>query len=146
MKMSDAGRQALTETFEGDVLSVYPDPATGGAPWTAGYGHTGDDVQPGMVVTQEMADAWLAGDLARAEGQVNGCVNVNVTQHEFDALVDFFYNLGDRDHSTLILKLNSGDLEGAALEFDKWDLAAGKVMAGLLRRRQAETNWFNTQD
>ena len=45
----------LTEQFEGCKLTAYPDPATGGDPWTIGYGHTGNDVYPGLTITQEQA-------------------------------------------------------------------------------------------
>jgi lysozyme len=147
MRMSDEGRRVLTRRFEGDVLKVYPDPATGGAPWTAGCGHTGHDVHPGMVVTPAMVDAWLMQDLAKAESAVNHLVTVPLTQHEFDALVDFVFNLGNvLSGSTLLRLLNAGQFHAAADQFLLWDHAAGKVMAGLLRRRQAEQSYFNTTD
>ena len=147
MRMSADGRKVLTERFEGDVLKPYPDPATGGAPWTAGFGHTGSDVHPGMVVTPAMRDAWLIKDLAKAEAIVNRLVTVKLTQHEFDALVDFVFNLGDRlTGSTLLRLLNASQFHAAADQFLVWDHAAGKVMAGLLRRRQSEQSYFNTTD
>ena len=64
MKLSQRGKE-LIKSFEGLELRAYPDPATGGAPWTAGYGHTGADVRPGMAVTQEMANAWLDSDVKK---------------------------------------------------------------------------------
>jgi len=134
----------LTEGFEGVRLTAYPDPATGGDPWTIGYGHTGPEVHSGMTITQEQAENYLAEDVKKAEADVNARLNVEVTQNEFDALVDFAFNCGcgNLNNSTLLKKLNAGDYEGAAQEFLKWDMAAGHHMAGLLRRRQAEELLF----
>jgi len=134
----------LTESFEGVRLSAYPDPGTGGDPWTIGYGHTGPEVHSGMTITQEQAELYLAEDVKRAEADVNAKLTVEVTQDEFDALVDFAFNCGcgNLNNSTLLKKLNAGDFEGAAQEFLKWDMAAGHHMAGLLKRRQAEELLF----
>ena len=138
----------LTENFEGCSLTAYPDPGTGGDPWTAGYGHTGDDVCEGTTCTQEQAEQWLMQDVQHAAKAVNDLVQIDLTQEEFDALVDFTFNLGVGNFrsSTLLRKLNAGDIDGAAAEFDKWDRAGGRVMAGILRRRQAETNLFTQQE
>jgi len=134
----------LTEGFEGVRLAAYPDPATGGDPWTIGYGHTGPEVHSGMTITQEQAENYLMQDVAKAAADVNSKVTVEITQNEFDALVDFAFNCGcgNLNNSTLLKKLNAGDYEGAAQEFLKWDMAAGHHMAGLLRRRQAEELLF----
>jgi len=134
----------LTEGFEGVRLTAYPDPATGGDPWTIGYGHTGPEVHSGMTITQEQAENYLMQDVAKAASDVNAKVTVEITQNEFDALVDFAFNCGcgNLNNSTLLKKLNAGDHEGAAQEFLKWDMAAGHHMAGLLRRRQAEELLF----
>jgi lysozyme len=134
----------LTEGFEGCRLIAYPDPGTGGDPWTIGYGHTGPDVHPGMTITLEQAEDLLAQDVKRAEADVNAKLIVKVNQEEFDALVDFAFNCGcgNLNNSTLLKKLNANDFEGAAQEFLKWDMAAGHHMAGLLKRRQAEELLF----
>jgi lysozyme len=134
----------LTEQFEGVRLTAYPDSATGGDPWNIGYGHTGPEVHSGMTITQEQAENYLMQDVAKAAADVNAKVTVEITQGEFDALVDFAFNCGcgNLNGSTLLKKLNAGDYEGAAHEFEKWDMAAGKHMAGLLRRRQAEELLF----
>ena len=134
----------LTESFEGLRLTAYPDPATGGAPWTIGYGHTGPDVHPGLTITQEQAEELLMQDTQKAAAAVNAKVTGDITQEEFDALVDFVFNVGAGNFaaSTLLKKVNSGDIHGAAAEFEKWDMAAGKHMAGLLRRRHAESEEF----
>jgi lysozyme len=134
----------LTERFEGCRLSAYPDPGSGGDPWTIGYGHTGPEVVDGLVITQEQAEQYLAQDIKQAEANVNAVVHVELTQEEFDALVDFAFNCGCRnlDSSTLMKKLNAGDYEGASHEFIKWDMAAGHHMSGLLKRREAEAAMF----
>lgn len=135
---------SLIKQFEGCMLKAYPDPATGGAPWTIGYGHTGNDVRPGMVWTQVQADSALISDLAQCERAVSRLVNVNLTQNQFDALVSFVFNVGSGNlqSSTLLRKLNSGDYRGAAEEFPRWNKAAGKVMVGLTKRRAAERELF----
>lgn len=135
---------SLIKQFEGCRLNAYPDPATGGAPWTIGYGHTGNDVRPRMVWTQVQADSALISDLAQCERAVSRLVKVNLTQNQFDALVSFVFNVGSGNlqSSTLLRKLNSGDYRGAADEFPRWNKAAGKVMAGLTKRRAAERELF----
>ena len=84
----------LTEQFEGLRLTAYPDPGTGGAPWTIGYGHTGPDVHPGLTITQQQAENLLARDIQTASDAVNRLVKYHLKQEEFDALVDFTYNCG----------------------------------------------------
>ena len=123
---------------------AYPDPGSGGDPWTIGYGHTGPEVVEGLQITQDQAEQYLAQDIKQAEANVNAVVHVELTQEEFDALVDFAFNCGCRnlDSSTLMKKLNAGDYEGASHEFIKWDMAAGHHMSGLLKRREAETAMF----
>lgn len=134
----------LTENFEGLRLTAYPDPATHGDPWTIGYGHTGAEVHQGMTITQEQAEEFLMQDVQKAVQTVNSKVHTDLTQNEFESLVDFVFNVGAGNFagSTLLRKINAGDMEGAALEFQKWDKAAGHVMAGLVRRRQAEADLF----
>ncbi|EKN8446792.1 lysozyme [Salmonella enterica] len=135
---------SLIKQFEGCRLNAYPDPATGGAPWTIGYGHTGNDVRPGMVWTQVQADSALISDLAQCERAISRLVKVTLTQNQFDALVSFVFNVGSGNlqSSTLLRKLNSGDYKGGADEFPRWNKAAGKVMAGLTKRRAAERELF----
>lgn len=142
MRISDVGL-ALIKGFEGLRLEAYPDPATGGEPWTIGYGHTGE-VKQGDVITEEEAESLLRQDVAQFEMCVNGALQVNVTQGQFDALVSLAYNIGCRNlrNSTLMAKLNAGDDVGASAEFLRWNRAAGKVMAGLTRRREAERDLF----
>lgn len=134
---------SLTQQFESCRLTAYQDIK---GVWTIGWGHTGPEVVKGLVITQAQADALLISDVARFVACVNNCVTVAITQNEFDALVDFSFNLGCQSlkDSTLLRKLNAGDFHGAAAEFEKWDHAGGKEVAGLLRRRLAERDEFNT--
>ncbi|MGU9775730.1 lysozyme [Salmonella enterica] len=139
---------ALIKQFEGCSLTAYPDPGTGGAPWTIGYGWThpvdGKPVKPGMKIDQDTADRLLKTGLVSYENDVLKLAKVKLTQGQFDALVSFTYNVGSRSLSTSILlkKLNGGDVNGAADEFPRWNKAGGKVMSGLTRRREAERAMF----
>lgn len=134
---------AIIREFEGFSSEAYPDPASGGDPWTIGYGHT-KDVQPGDTCTLAQAEQWLREDAAEAEDAVDRYVTVDLTQGQRDALVSFVFNLGSDNfrQSTLRRKLNAGDAAGAAQEFKRWNKGAGKVMAGLVRRRGAEAALF----
>lgn len=140
MQYSKSGL-ALTEGFEGCKLTAYQDVA---GIWTCGYGHTGPEVVEGLTVTQAQAEAWLLADVQNAVNHVNSLVTIAVDQNIFDSLVDFAYNVGGEAlaSSTLLRLLNQGDFKDAALEFDKWDHAGGQVVAGLLRRREAEAKEF----
>lgn len=133
----------LIKEFEGCKLEAYPDPATGGEPITIGVGHTGG-IKLGMTITPKQADDFLQSDLEGFASSVNKMVTVPLTQGQFDALCSFAFNLGagNLKNSTLLRKLNAGDVEGASMEFVKWNKAAGKVMAGLTRRREAEKELF----
>ncbi len=142
MAYSKAGIQ-LTERFEGCRLAAYPD--TGGV-WTIGYGHT-HGVHPGMTCTLEQAEAWLREDIQAAADAVNRLVKISLKQTEFDALVDFVFNLGAGAfaRSTMLKDINAGNLAAAALQFPLWDRDAGRVLAGLLHRRLAEEAEFNEE-
>lgn len=135
---------AVLKYFENCSLSAYPDPATGGAPWTIGWGHTGPEVAKGLVWTQAKADAQLLADLAEREMAVSCAVTTILSQGQFDALVDFVYNLGvgNFEGSTLLKLINANDMAGAAGQFARWNRAAGKPMRGLTRRRAAEVALF----
>jgi lysozyme len=141
MFYSKAGMD-ITKLFEGCRLNAYQD---SGGIWTIGYGHT-FGVHEGMTCSQEQAEVWLWEDVRAAERAVNKFVTVPLTQHEFDALVDFTFNLGIgafRD-STMLRLLNSGNHAAAADEFAKWDKCKGHVIAGLLKRRLEEKQEFQS--
>lgn len=141
MTTSAQGRK-LTESFEGCRLTAYQDSV---GIWTLGYGRTAG-VKQGDTCTQEQADAWLAEDLASAEHTVNTLVKVPLNQNQFDALVDFVYNVGSGnfEHSTLLSLLDQGAYIGAANQILAWDKAGHVPVAGLTRRRVAEQKLFLT--
>lgn len=134
---------SLTESFEGLRLEAYQDSV---GVWTIGYGHTGPDVSRGIDITTEQAETLLAADVAWAEAVVNRAVKVPITQPQFDALVDFTFNVGGANfvRSTLLRMVNAGDYSGAADQFLRWNKAGGKALEGLTRRRAAERQMFLT--
>lgn len=144
MKISQPGLDAI-KAHEGLRLTAYPDPASGGDPWTIGYGHT-RDVQRGQTITPEQAEQFLRDDLAWVETCIARTVTVPLSQGQYDALCSLIFNIGAGafGKSTLLRKLNSGDAS-AADEFLRWDKAAGKSMPGLARRRAAERAMFLSQ-
>lgn len=97
-----------------------------------------------MTIDQGTADRLLKTGLVSYENDVLKIVKAKLTQGQFDALVSFAYNVGSRalSTSTLLKKLNAGDIKGAADEFLRWNKAGGKVMNGLTRRREAERALF----
>ena len=141
MKMSAEGKK-VTKYFEALKLKAYPDPATGGKPWTIGYGHTGPDVYSGLVINEAMADKLLDLDLAKAEAEVNKYAH-NLTQGQFDALVDMVFNMGsgfikpDNINGDFDDFVASGNLTEMRSRIPQFRMAAGKVMKGLVRRRAA---------
>ena len=140
MRVSQRGID-LIKKFEGLELTSYEDAA---GVLTIGYGHTGEDVKPGDVISKEQAEKLLRRDLEEAEQGVNRNVTVPLTQNQFDALVSFTYNLGTTAlaNSTLLRELNKGRYESAAAQFERWVYAGGKKLKGLIRRRIAEKQLF----
>lgn len=127
--------------FEGLRLTAYRD-AVGVL--TIGYGHTGADVKPGQRISTATALALLRRDAQSAEAAVERAVKVPLTQGQFDALVSLTFNIGGGAlaSSTLVRKLNAGDVKGAANQFLRWDKAGGRTLLGLSRRRRAERALF----
>ena len=149
MKMSQMGIDALLKKFEGCKLKAYRCPA---GVCTIGYGHTsaaGDpEVTDGMTIKQSEADEILKRDLVKYEKAVAEMVKQPLTQHQFDVLVDFAYNagVGALKSSTLLKKVNAGDFDAVPAELMKWTKGGGKVLPGLVRRRQAESAWWSAGD
>lgn len=133
----------LIKSFESLKLKAYPDPGTGGKPWTIGWGHT-KGVKPGDQITQVQAETFLAEDLSVFEAAVSTAIKRPMTQNQFDAMVSLAFNIGGSNFasSTLVKKFNAGDASGSADEFLRWNRANGKVMNGLTRRRTAERELF----
>jgi lysozyme len=155
-RVSEAGI-ALIKRFEGcarlrpdGLVEAYPDPGTGGHPWTIGWGATGSDGHGGRIAqdtvwTQEQCDARLDHDLALYGAEVARAIgDAKTTQRQFDALVSFHYNTGAIARATLTKKHVAGDFAGAAREFARWNRAGGRVLKGLIRRRAEETALYRS--
>jgi lysozyme len=138
MKTSAAGR-AFIRRHEGVRLQAYRDSV---GVWTIGVGHTAAAGPPvpcaGMTITPQQCDDILTRDLARFEAEVGRLVKVPLQQNQFDALVSFHFNTGRLGSSTLLKVVNAGLHKDVAKELDKWTLAGGRRLAGLVRRRTEE--------
>lgn len=149
MKINSAGIE-LIKKWEGKKLTAYPDPATGGEPWTIGYGHTTaagpPAVKKGMKITDKDATEILVNDLKKFEAAVAKGLTVKATDNQFSAMVSLCFNIGPGNFakSSVLRKLNAGDIKGAADSFLLWNKAAGKVMKGLTNRREEERKLFLT--
>ena len=143
MKTSIEGL-ALIKKFEGLELEAYKCAA---GVWTIGYGHT-KDVQPGDVWSESHADHMLEVELEEFEAYIKDIVTAPLSQNQFDALVSWVYNLGPANlkASTMLKVLNSGDYEGVPAQIKRWNKAGGKVLEGLIRRREAEALLFVGRD
>jgi lysozyme len=144
MNLSAEGLNLIKQE-EGCDLHTYPDCL--GLP-TIGYGHL---IKPGETfpdgITTNQAEDMLLADVARFEADVNREVTVPMTQGEFDALVDFEFNLGDRlPSSTLLRLLNSGQTEAARQQLEAWDFAGGKPNAAIKARRVLEMDLWAKGD
>ncbi len=133
----------LIKSFEGLRLNAYPDPATGGDPWTVGYGST-KGVKKGMTITVQEAEQRLIMDLQDACRAVERYVTVPLNDNQFAALVSFTFNVGPGNLavSTLLKRLNEGEYSGVPMQMMRWNRAAGKTLPGLTRRRTAEGDLF----
>ncbi|QLG39410.1 glycoside hydrolase family protein [Paenibacillus sp. E222] len=136
----------LIKSFEGCKLTAYK-PVSTEQYWTIGWGHYGEDVKQGQKITQAQADAMLVADLAKYEAYVNNPSYVPVTdkltQNQFDALTSFCYNTGPGNLKQLC---NGRTVAQIASSITKYNKAGGNVLKGLVRRRQAELDLFNTPD
>ena len=160
MNLSDEGRR-LIKSFEGyheeqDDGSCVAYLCPAGVP-TIGWGCT-EGVKLGMRWTKDKAEAELGREIAFFESEVERVVTVTLTQNEFDACVSLAYNIGmggkDRtgktipgfSTSTVLKRLNKGDKAGAASAFHMWRKGDGKVLPGLVSRRQREAALFLKPD
>jgi lysozyme len=159
MKISEAGIQ-LIKSFEGCHNAPYRCPA---GLWTIGYGRVlypdqarlktperalyGIKDEHNRTFEYDEIDSILEKDLERFEaGVLRLCPAAADSQSQFDAIVSFSFNvgLGNLQSSTLRMQYNRGEFESAADEFLKWTKASGKVLKGLVRRREAERALFLT--
>ena len=146
MKISAEG-QRLIMSFEGyhthlkdGSCAAYLCPA--GVP-TIGWGCT-EGVRLGMVWTEAEAEAGLAREIAKFEAAVSRLVTVSINQNEYDSMVSLAYNIGSAGfaRSTVLKRLNKGDKAGAAKAFAMWRHGGGRVLPGLVSRRQREAALF----
>ena len=143
MKISQEGL-SLIKKFEGCELEAYKCAA---GVWTIGYGST-KGVEEGNTITQEEADKLLLDEMEEYEGYINDMVKVDLKQNEFDALVSWVYNLGSSNlsSSTLLQKLNTKEWDDVPNQIKRWNKAGGKVLQGLIRRREAEALLFEGKE
>jgi lysozyme len=141
MKINQAGLDIVKE-FEGCKLTAYLCPAS---VWTIGYGHTGADVYRGLTITQDRADELLANDLSFFEKRVFQLVGSAPTnENQFSAFVSLCYNIGPSafSKSSALREHKAGNYKLAASKMMLWNKAGGKVLAGLIRRRKAESELY----
>ena len=117
--------------------------------WTIGYGNTfyedGTSVKSGDKISKERAEILLNLILVTFENDVKKLVKSNINQYQFDALVSFAYNcgVGNLKASTLLKKVNINPSDASIKsEFLKWNKAGGKILLGLTKRREAESNLY----
>ena len=136
----------IVKSFEGISLKPYLCPAN---VWTVGYGatrsSTGGPIDLDMEPISEIeAEALLVRDLENSEGWISRLIKTALTENQYSALTSFTFNVGAGalQRSTLRMKLNWSEYQGAANEFPKWRIAGGRILAGLIRRRAAERSLF----
>lgn len=137
---------AIIKPWEGVEYEPYPDPATGGAPWTVCYGHTGPDVVRGKRYTKAECEAFLDADMREANRHVRRCIGVPMLVQIEAALTSATFNIGPSVvcGSTLQRKAKANDWPGACRQLHRWKYAAGRVMRGLVLRRADEQKFCET--
>ena len=143
MNISNEGI-SLIKKFEGLELESYQCSA---GVWTIGYGET-KDIREGMTITIEQADNMLLNSLDIFCLHVEKAVEVDLKQCEFDALVSWTYNLGptNLNESTMLVEINNKNWDEVPHQMKRWNKANGKVLEGLVRRREAEALLFQGKD
>jgi len=141
MKTSPVGIN-LIKHYEGFYSKPYRCPA---GLWTIGYGHVINDgrnlpIDCNRVFLKDEIDALLIADLKRFERGVTLYCPVQLTQNQYDALISFSFNLGlgTLQRSTVRQKINRGDFKGAVKVILQYNKSSGKVLKGLILRRQDE--------
>ena len=140
MNISQTGLDLLKH-FEGCELKAYQDSV---GVWTIGYGHT-KGIYEGIEISQLEAEKMLKDELeGEYEGYINDIPDVPLEQCQFDALVCWVYNLGPTNLKTSTLRkvLNKGAYDDVPEQMKRWNKANGKVLKGLVRRRDSEALLF----
>jgi len=145
MKLNKAGAD-LIKSFEGLKLEAYKCSAN---KETIGYGNTfyedGSPVKMGDKITKDRAESLFELIADSFAVKVKNCIQKDINENQFAALVSFAYNvgIGNLKSSTLLKKVNANPNDATIrTEFFKWNKAGGKVLAGLTRRREAEANLY----
>lgn len=157
MKISQNGKDLLKQ-WEGISKTVYLDSA---GLQTIGCGHllTRDELTSGKIIINNAyikyrnglsdfeIDQLLDQDLDSAEYAVNTSINVQLTQDQFDALCSFAFNIGTRAfvNSTLRKMINAGIHEDVVRQFRRWTKVGGRVVSGLVNRRENEIKLFSSK-
>tara|TARA_R110002050_G_scaffold24250_3_gene64930 strand:+ start:288 stop:731 length:444 start_codon:yes stop_codon:yes gene_type:complete len=143
MNISNEGL-SLIKKFEGCELNSYK--CAAGVP-TIGYGST-HGIEMGMSISRARAEELLLEDIAKFEDHVNNNVKVPLNQNQFDAMVSWTFNLGGGNlkSSTLLKVLNGSDYTDVPNQIKRWNKANGKVLEGLIRRREAEALLFEGKE
>lgn len=147
MKASEEIKEMI-KRLEGCRLTAYRCP---GGVWTIGYGHTGSDVHRGQRISQQKAEQLFSADLGRFEDELQQWMKVDgapaLRQGQYDALLSFAYNVGISAlrRSTLWRKVKANpDDPTIPEEFGRWVHSNGKVLPGLVARRQEEAKIYTT--
>lgn len=140
MTISDKGVELIAK-YEGCRLDAYKCPA---GVWTIGYGHTAGVKEGDKLPSQEAARELLKKDLEKYGGYVNDCVKKNLitfplNQNQFDALTSFCYNCGNGNLQKLVSGRDAATVADKLLQYNK---GGGKVLEGLVRRREEERALF----
>uniref|UniRef100_A0A3B0MGF4 Lysozyme n=1 Tax=Arsenophonus endosymbiont of Trialeurodes vaporariorum TaxID=235567 RepID=A0A3B0MGF4_9GAMM len=127
----------LIQWHEGKRYKPYRD---GGGVLTVCHGHTGKNVTPGKIYSEEQCNELMKRDLQVARSTVEHYVTVPLSDLQKAALTSFVYNIGSGAfaNSTLLKKLNAGDIHGACDQMRRWKYDEGKVSNGLINRREVE--------
>tara|TARA_S200002703_G_scaffold151763_1_gene151507 strand:- start:566 stop:1048 length:483 start_codon:yes stop_codon:yes gene_type:complete len=143
MNISQEGL-SLIKKFEGCELEAYKCAA---GVLTIGYGST-KGVKEGDTITQEEADNLILHEMEEYEGYVKDAVTVDLKQNQFDALVSWVFNLGPANlkASTMLKVLNNKEYDDVPTQIKRWNKAGGKVLQGLIRRREAEALLFEGKE
>lgn len=142
--VAGGGAMAIATVFlggkdgvEGRAYDPYKDVA---GVWTVCDGHTGTGIIKGKKYTDRECDRFLWNDLQPVKKSVDSLVKVPLGEYQRAALYSFTYNVGSGafSKSSLLKKLNSGDVDGACEELRRWIYAGGQKWRGLMNRRDME--------
>ncbi len=145
--MSKAYKPKVTTVVNGKKIQAESKEAY----YTIGWGHSGPDIKKDDIISYERAEFLLTSDLARCAKALNTLckeTNVELNQNQFDALISFSYNTGTHalSNSTLWKYLESGEIDKASAQFERWVYASGVKSTALVTRRAQERKLFDTKD